>query len=171
MDELKNYIRDVKDYPKPGIIFKDLTTLWKEKEPFHKSLDIIIEKYKEAGINKIVAPEARGFIVGAPIAYALNAGFVPVRKEGKLPSEVIKISYQLEYGTDTITMHKDAIMKGERVLIVDDLIATGGTCKAIAQLVEELGGKIVGFAFLVELTFLNGRDLLKGYDIFSIIKY
>lgn len=171
MEELKNYIRDIKDYPKKGIIFKDITTLWKEREPFKRSLDIIIEKYKDARIDKVVAPEARGFIIGAPVAYGLNAGFVPVRKEGKLPAEVIKVSYELEYGTDTITIHKDAIKNGERVLIVDDLIATGGTCKAIGELVKRLGGIIVSFAFLVELTFLKGRDALKGYDVFSIIKY
>ncbi len=171
MEDLKKYIRDVKDYPKEGIIFKDLTTLWKEKEPMKKSIDLIVKKYKDAGIDKVVAPEARGFIVGAPISYSLGAGFVPVRKEGKLPSDYIKVSYELEYGTDTLTMHKDAINKGDKILVVDDLIATGGTCKAIAQLVEQLGGKIISFAFIVELEFLKGRELLQGYDVFSLIKY
>lgn len=169
--DLKNYIRDVPDFPKKGILFRDLTTLWKDKEAFKKCLDIIIEKYKDKGIDKVVAPESRGFIVGAPVAYGINAGFVPVRKEGKLPAEVIKVTYQLEYGTDTLTIHKDAINKGERILIIDDLLATGGTCNAITQLVNKLGGQIVGIAFIVELCDLKGRELLKNYDVFSIIKY
>ncbi|MBN1897832.1 MAG: adenine phosphoribosyltransferase [Spirochaetes bacterium] len=171
MEDLSQYIRDVKDYPKEGIVFKDITTLWKKGDAFKKSLDILIEKYKGKGIDKVVAAEARGFIIGAPLAYGLRAGFVPVRKVGKLPADVIKASYELEYGTDTLTMHKDAIEAGEKILIADDLIATGGTCRAIAELVEQLGGKIISFAFLVELSFLKGREKIKDYDFFSVIKY
>ncbi len=169
--DLKNYITDVPDYPKEGIIFKDITTLWKDPTALKQSIDQLVEHYKGIKIDKIVAPEARGFISGVPLAYALDAGFVPVRKPKKLPREIITATYELEYGTDTLAIHKDAIEPGEKVLIVDDLIATGGTCKAITQLVKELKGDIVGFCFLVELGFLNGKDKIKEYDIFSLITY
>ncbi len=169
--DLKKYIVDVPDYPVKGVIFKDITTLWKDPHAFKECINQLAKHYKGKKIDKIVAAEARGFILGAPLAYLLKAGFVPVRKPKKLPREFITATYQLEYGTDTLAMHKDAIQHGERVLIVDDLIATGGTCKAIAQLVEQLEGNIVGYAFLVELTFLHGREQLKDYDVFSLIKY
>ncbi len=171
VEDLKKAILDVPDYPKEGIIFKDLTTLWKKKGYFTESINLIAEKYKDKGIDKIVAPEARGFIIGAPLAYILNAGFIPVRKKGKLPRETISESYELEYGTETLYMHKDAIEEGDNVLIVDDLIATGGTSLAIANMVKKLNGKVAGFAFLVELEFLKGRKVLKEYNVFSIIKY
>jgi len=170
-DEFKNYIRNVPDFPKKGILFRDLTTLWKNKEAFKESIDIIANNYKNVKIDKIVAAESRGFVIGAALAYILNAGFVPVRKKGKLPAEVIKVEYELEYGKDVLTMHKDAIEKGEKVLIVDDLIATGGTAKAIAELVKQREAEIVGFAFLVELTDLKGREILKDYNVFSVVKY
>ena len=169
--ELKDYIRDVKDYPKEGIIFKDITPLWKDKEAFKRGIEIIAEHYKGKNIDKVVSPEARGFIMGAPVAYLLNAGFVPVRKPGKLPWKTESVTYDLEYGTDTLTIHTDAIEQGEKVLIIDDLLATGGTSKAIVELVEKLGGKVEGIGFLVELEFLNGRKKLEGYEVFSIIKY
>ncbi len=171
MEDLKKLIKDVPDYPKKGIIFKDLTTLWREPGYFKKSIDAIAEHYKNIKIDRIVGPEARGFIIGAPLAYALDTGFVPVRKKGKLPRETISESYDLEYGSETLYMHKDAIEEGENILIADDLIATGGTSLAIANMVKKSGGNVIGFAFLVELTFLNGREILKDFDVFSLIKY
>lgn len=169
--DLKNYITDVPDYPVKGVIFKDLTTLWKDPEALKESISLLVEHYKDKKIDKIVSPEARGFIIGAPMACELNAGFVPVRKPKKLPREYITATYELEYGTDTLAIHKDAIKPGEKVLIVDDLIATGGTCQAIANLVKELDGEILGYSFIVELEFLHGREKIKEYDIFSLIKY
>lgn len=169
--DLKNYITDVPDYPVEGVIFKDITTLWKDSEALKFSIDAMVNQYKDQKIDKIVSPEARGFILGVPMAYALDAGFVPVRKPKKLPREVISETYDLEYGTDTLTIHKDAIKPGEKVLIVDDLIATGGTCQAIANLVKKLEGEVLGYSFLVELEFLKGREKIKEYDIFSLIKY
>ncbi len=171
IEELKALIKDVPDYPKEGIIFKDLTTLWSEKRYFKKSIDVIAEHYTGQKIDKIVGPEARGFIIGAPLAYTLDAGFIPVRKKGKLPRKAISESYELEYGTETLFMHEDAIKAGENILIADDLIATGGTSKAIANMIKKLGGNVVGFVFLVELGFLNGREVLNEYDVFSVIKY
>ncbi len=167
----KDYITDVPDYPVKGIVFKDLTTLWKDPAAFKQSIDALVEHYKDKKIDKIVAAEARGFIIGAPMACALNAGFVPVRKPKKLPREAITATYQLEYGTDTLAMHKDAISEGDKVLVVDDLIATGGTCTAIADLIKELKGEIFEFCFLVELEFLKGREKIKDFGIFSLIKY
>lgn len=169
--DLKKYVTDVKDYPVQGIVFKDITTLWKDKEAFRESIDRMAQRYKGKRIDKIVSPEARGFIIGAPLAYMLGAGFVPVRKPKKLPRDFISVTYELEYGADTLAMHKDAIAENERVLIVDDLIATGGTVRAISQMVGQLKGKLAGFAFLAELEFLNGRRLLEGYDVFSLIKF
>ncbi|KNF08698.1 adenine phosphoribosyltransferase Apt [Gottschalkia purinilytica] len=169
--DLRNKIRSVQNFPKEGIDFKDITTLLKDKEAFKECIKQMANKFKNEKIDIIVGAEARGFIIGAPLAYELNAGFVPVRKLGKLPSDTIKYEYELEYGTDTLEMHKDAISKGNRVLIVDDLLATGGTSYSVAKMVETLGGEVVGFDFLIELEFLNGREVLKGYKVESIIKY
>ena len=169
--DLKSIIRDVPDFPKKGIIFKDVTTLLARGDIFSKVIDQIAGHYKSKKVEKVLGVESRGFIFGAPVAYKLNAGVVPIRKKGKLPYKTISATYALEYGTDTLEMHEDAFKKGARVLIVDDLLATGGTARATAELVEKVGGKIIGFAFLIELAFLKGRKNLKGYDIFSLIKY
>lgn len=169
--DLKSKIRDIPDFPKAGIIFKDITTLLKDKEAFKFCVDKFTEKYKDAKLDAIVAVEARGYIFGAALAYTLGVGFVPVRKPGKLPYDTFSMDYELEYGTNTLEIHKDAVTKDQRVLIVDDLVATGGSSKACAHLIEKLGGKVAGFAFLVELTFLKGRDTLEGYDVFSLIQY
>lgn len=171
MKELKNYIRDIPDFPKEGIIFKDITPLWKDKDAFAQTIEEIVNRYKNQQIDVVVGVEARGFIIGAPVAYKLGVGFVPVRKPGKLPYKTTSISYELEYGTDTIEMHEDAIARGQRVLIVDDLLATGGTTKALCQLVEKAGGKVVDLAFIVELAFLHGKEKLKDYNVFSLIEY
>jgi adenine phosphoribosyltransferase len=156
--DLKSVIRNVPDFPKPGIQFKDITTIWKDPAAFRMSVDLMRDRYDGRGIDKVVGAEARGFIVGSPLAYVLGAGFVPVRKKGKLPAGQIEVTYELEYGTDTLTMHRDAITRGEKVLVVDDLLATGGTLKAMIELVEKLGGNIVEVAVLVELTSLGGRS-------------
>lgn len=169
--DLKQCIRDIPDFPKKGIIFKDITTLLNDSEAFKKSIDVLVKKYKNEKIGQVVGIESRGFIFGAVLAYKLGAGFVPVRKKGKLPSKTKSITYQLEYGSDTLEIHKDAIAPGEKVLIVDDLLATGGTAKAVAKLVKSLKADIVGVSFLVELTFLAGRKKLKGFPIYSIIEY
>ncbi len=168
--DLKNFIRNVPDFPKTGVQFKDLTTLWKDKLAFKESIDILYERYKNKDIHKIIGAESRGFIVASPLAYLLNSGFVPVRKKGKLPYKQVEAIYQLEYGTDALSIHADAVRQGENVLIVDDLLATGGTVKAMIELVKKLCGNLVEVAFLVELEFLKGR---KGIDVpvFSIIKY
>lgn len=168
---LKTVIRDVPDFPKKGIIFKDITTLLARGDIFQKVIDQIVDHYAKKKIQKVVGIESRGFIFGAPIAYKLKAGVVPIRKKGKLPYKTVSATYALEYGTDTLEMHEDAIKPGTKVLIVDDLLATGGTAKATAELVEKVGGKIVGFAFLIELAFLKGRENLKKYDILSLIQY
>lgn len=170
-EDLKKYIRDVPDFPKKGIIFKDITTLLKDNMVFKQVIDILSNRYKDKKIDKIVSIESRGFIFGGALAHSLGAGFVPVRKKGKLPSKTHTVSYELEYGTDTLEIHCDAIMPGENVLILDDLLATGGTAKAVSELIAKMGGKIVELAFLIELTFLNGRDKLKGHKVFSMIKY
>lgn len=169
--KLEDKIRDIPDFPVKGILFKDITTLLKDPPAFKYAIDELAARYKDEKIDMIVAMESRGFIFAAPLAYRLGAGFVPARKPGKLPAETISVQYSLEYGTDKVEMHKDACCPGQRVLIVDDLLATGGTAAATVQLVEKLGGKVVGIAFLIELTFLNGRDRLKGYPIFSLIQY
>ncbi len=171
MKKLEEYIRDVPDFPKKGIVFKDITTLLKDKEALKRAVDDMYKLVKDTEIDKVVGVESRGFIFSPILAYKLNAGFVPVRKPGKLPAEVISETYELEYGTDKLEIHKDAIEAGDKVLIVDDLIATGGTSKAVCKMVERLGGKIVGLEFLIELTFLKGREKLKEYNVFSIIKY
>ena len=168
---LLDHIRNIPDWPIKGIQFKDITTLCKDHAPFKESCDRIAEHYKGKGIKKVAAIEARGFVFGGVIAYLIGAGFVLIRKEGKLPSTTIKKSLVLEYGKDTIEMHTDAIERGEKVLIFDDLLATGGTTEAAIELVEQAGGDVVGIAFIVELTgSLHGRDKLKGYDIFSLLE-
>lgn len=171
MNDLKKLIREVPDYPKPGILFYDLTTLLKDKEGFRAVIDRLCGHYNGHTIDIVAGIEARGFIFGPALAYRLSAGFVPVRKPKKLPAKTASISYALEYGTDTLEIHEDAIKPGQRVLICDDLLATGGTASATSKLVEKLGGKIEGAAFAVELTFLNGRSKLNGYDVFSLIQY
>lgn len=169
--DLKQYITIVPDWPKPGIKFKDISTLMNNGEAYRYATDQIVEYAREKQIDLIVGPEARGFIIGCPVAYSLGIGFAPVRKEGKLPRDTIKVDYGLEYGKDVLTIHKDAIKPGQRVLITDDLLATGGTIEATIKLVEELGGVVAGIAFLIELTYLDGKDKLDGYDVLSLISF
>ncbi len=171
IEELKTLIREVPDWPKPGILFYDLTTLLKNKAGFHRMLDALAHEYKDRRIDVVLGIEARGFIFAATLADRLGAGFVPIRKPRKLPAETAAVTYQLEYGTDTLEIHKDAIQAGQRVLIVDDLLATGGTAAASVELARSLGGDIVAVAFAVELTFLKGRDKLAGQNVFSLLKY
>ncbi|MGH9466865.1 MAG: adenine phosphoribosyltransferase [Terriglobales bacterium] len=170
-ENLKRYIREVPDFPKPGILFYDITTLLKQAAPFARLVNTLAEHYADRKIDLVAGIEARGFIFGPALAYRLGTGFVPIRKPGKLPAEVASVEYSLEYGSDRIEVHRDAIAAGERVLIVDDLIATGGTAAASAQLVEQLGGVVAGLAFIVELTFLHGRDKLGRYDVLSLLRY
>jgi adenine phosphoribosyltransferase len=169
--DLRKHIRDIPNFPKEGIVFKDITTLLKDKRAFKNAVDVLAAKFKNKKIDYIVGVEARGFIFGSALAYKLGIGFIPVRKKGKLPHKTRSISYQLEYGTDTLEIHEDALTSGSRVLIVDDLLATGGTVKAVADLVKSSGAVIAGIAFLVELSFLKGKDRLKDLQIFSVIKY
>jgi len=168
---LKDYIKIVNNWPIEGVEFKDITPLMADGEAFKYAVDQIIEFAKKQGAEIIVGPEARGFIVGCPVAYALETGFAPVRKPNKLPREVIEVDYGLEYGKNTLTIHKDAVKPGQKVLITDDLLATGGTIEATIDLVEKLGGIVVGCAFLVELGYLKGIDKLEGYDVLSLMKY
>ncbi len=168
--DLEKMIRNVPGFPKEGITFKDVTTLLKDPLAFKYTIDALTEKYRDKAIDVVVATEARGFIFGAPLAYTLGVAFVPVRKPGKLPAETVKIEYALEYGTDAVEIHKDAISPGQKVLIVDDLLATGGTVLATAQLVEMLGGQVMGIAFLIELLPLKGRRKLSAYPVKSLIK-
>lgn len=168
---IKEKIRVIEGFPKEGISFKDITTLVKDKEAFKYTIDEMVTELKDKNIDIVVGPEARGFIIGAPIAYGLGVGFVPVRKPGKLPADTLKIEYELEYGTDALEMHKDAIKPGQRVAIVDDLLATGGTILAVAKLIEGLGGEIASINFIIELTDLKGREKLKDYPVNSIIQY
>jgi len=169
--DLEDWIRDIPDFPQKGILFKDITPLLQDKAAFHAALDRLAAHYAGAGIQAVVGVESRGFIFGSVLAYLLNCGFVPVRKFGKLPYQTVTVEYELEYGTNIVEIHTDAIQPGQRVLIVDDLLATGGTVSAAMELVEKLGGHIAGIAFLVELTFLKGREQLKGHDVFALIKY
>jgi adenine phosphoribosyltransferase len=169
--DLKEWIRDIPDYPKQGIVFKDITTLLKEKDAYRKAIDMLARHYENRTIDQIVAIESRGFIFGSALAYRLGTGFVPVRKPRKLPAKTERMEYALEYGTDCIEIHADALQPGQKVLIVDDLLATGGTAEATARLVEKLGADILGIAFLIELTFLDGRKRLKNYDLHSLIRY
>jgi adenine phosphoribosyltransferase len=171
LDRVKSLIRDVPDFPQPGIVFKDITPLLADENAFSSVIDLIVVHYGRGNIDKVVGIEARGFILASPVAYHFGAGFVPVRKEGKLPWDSEKEEYALEYGTATLEIHKDAIRPGERVLIVDDVLATGGTARATARLVEGLGGKVVGIACLIELAFLEGRKALGDYEFFGLITY
>lgn len=168
---LERLIRDVADFPKPGIVFKDITTLTRSAEGLRAAVDAIVKEYKDRDVNVVVGIESRGFIFGTGVALGLGTGFVPARKPGKLPAETVRAEYELEYGTDAIEMHRDAIAPGQRVLIIDDLLATGGTASAAAQLVERLGGEVVALAFVIDLAFLHGRDKLCDYDVFSLIQY
>jgi len=170
-DQLKKLIREVPDFPKKGILFYDITTLLKDKVGFATLIDKFSEYYIGQDVDLVLGMEARGFIFGPALAYRLNAGFVPVRKPGKLPAETVKCEYALEYGNNCLEVHKDAIQKGQRVLIVDDLLATGGTAAATASLAASLGAEIAGLGFVVELDFLNGREKLKGYDVTSLLHY
>ena len=171
MDDLKQLIREVPDFPKPGINFYDITTLLKHPEGLRKTVDALAKSFEGERVDTVVGIEARGFIFAPALAYHLGAGFVPVRKPKKLPAECVSISYDLEYGQDTLEMHRDAVGQGHRVLIADDLLATGGTAKATVDLVESLGGEVAGLVFVVELEFLPGREKLAGYDVRSLIKY
>ena len=169
--ELKDYIRNIKDYPKEGILFRDITTLLKDKDAFKLAIDKMAEHVKDKKIDLIVGAESRGFLIGSALAYRMNCGFIPVRKKGKLPYKTISEEYALEYGTDTLFMHEDAIKKGDNVLVVDDLIATGGTALAMIKMVEKLGGNVIGSSFLIELEELNGRKEIEKYPINVLIKY
>ncbi|CDM69164.1 Adenine phosphoribosyltransferase [Clostridium bornimense] len=169
--DLKSKIRVIEDFPKEGISFKDITTLLQDGEALKYSIDKMAESLREKNVDIVVGPEARGFIFGVPVAYALGAGFVPVRKPGKLPAETIETSYSLEYGSDTLAIHKDSIKPGQKVAIVDDLLATGGTLSSVVKLVEELGGEVVSINFTIELTGLKGREKFKEYNVESLIKY
>ena len=168
---LEKSIRNIPDFPKPGILFRDVTTLIQNKTAFKKSIDLLAKQYKGKKIDKIVGVEARGFIFGAALAYKIGAGFVPVRKKGKLPYKTISTTYELEYGTDTLEIHKDAITAGDKILIIDDLLATGGTVKAAVDLIKQLQAKIMGIGFVIELVDLHGRDKLKEYPLYSLIKF
>ena len=168
---LEKSIRNIPDFPKPGILFRDVTTLIQNKAAFKKSIDLLAKQYKGKKIDKIVGVEARGFIFGAALAYKIGAGFVPVRKKGKLPYKTISTTYELEYGTDTLEIHKDAITAGDKILIIDDLLATGGTVKAAVDLIKQLQAKIMGIGFVIELVDLHGRDKLKEYPLYSLIKF
>lgn len=169
--ELKDYIADIPDFPSEGILFRDITPLLNDKDAYKYTVDKLAEYAKSKGVELVVGPESRGFIAGCPVAYALNVGFAPVRKPGKLPRATVSCKYTLEYGENEIFMHADAVKKGQKVLIVDDLLATGGTAQATCKVVEQMGGEVVGIAFLIELEALKGRELLSGYDVFSLIKY
>jgi adenine phosphoribosyltransferase len=171
MLDLAPLIRDIPDFPKKGIMFKDITTVLKDGQAFRRAIDALAERVRPYNVDKVIGMESRGFIFAAPIAYQLGVGFIPVRKLGKLPGPTISTEYELEYGTNTLEVHSDAIEGGERVLIVDDLLATGGTVSATIELVERLGGEVAAVAFLVELTFLKGRDRLDGYNVESVIQF
>jgi len=169
--DLKNSIRIIEDFPKSGISFKDITTLLQDHNALKYTIDGMVAYLEDKKIDVIVGPEARGFLFGVPVAYALGAGFVPVRKPGKLPYDTMEVEYDLEYGSDKLEIHKDAIKPGQKVAIVDDLLATGGTVAAVTKLIEQMGGEVVSLIFVIELTELNGKDKLKGYDIISLVKY
>src|SRR5438128_60094 len=171
IDQVRALVRDVPDFPQKGVVFKDITPLLADDDAFSSVIDLIVVHYGRGNVDKVVGIEARGFILASPVAYHFGAGFVPVRKEGKLPWEAVREEYALEYGTAVLEIHKDAIQPGDRVLIVDDVLATGGTAHATARLVERLGGNVMGIACLIELGFLNGRKALAGYDFFSLITF
>ncbi|CDZ99847.1 Adenine phosphoribosyltransferase [Jeotgalicoccus saudimassiliensis] len=169
--DLKQYVSEVENWPKEGVSFKDITTIMDNGPAYKYATDQIVDYAAAKDVDIVVGPEARGFIIGCPVAYSMGIGFAPVRKKGKLPREVLEFEYDLEYGTNVLTMHKDAIKPGQRVLITDDLLATGGTIMATIKLIEAMGGIVVGIAFLIELEYLNGMELLEGYDTISLIKY
>lgn len=169
--DFKPFIRIIENFPKEGIRFKDITTLLKDGAAYKQAIDEIAIYAQKLNVDVVAGPEARGFVIGAPLSYALGAGFAPVRKPGKLPSDTVSAEYDLEYGKDVLEIHRDAIQPGQRVLIADDLLATGGTISTTVNLVKQLGGEIVGAAFLIELTYLNGRDRIKDIDVFSLVKY
>jgi adenine phosphoribosyltransferase len=171
MDRLRSLVREVPDFPKPGIVFRDIMPLLRHPEALAESIERLAERYRGAGIDVVVGIESRGFLFGTPLAIALGAGFVAVRKLGKLPGETVQLEYSLEYGSNLLEVQRDAVRPGERVLLVDDVLATGGTAKAAGELVEELGGEIVGAAFLLEISALGGRDLLRGRQVFSLLSY
>jgi len=171
VEDLRARIREVPDFPKPGILFYDITTLLKDGPALREAIDLMLAPFRDARIDLVVGMESRGFIFSAPMAYALGVGLVPVRKLGKLPHETLSVEYALEYGSNTLEIHRDAITPGQRVLIVDDLLATGGTVRGTVDLVSRLGAEIVGLSFLVELLFLKGRDRLEGYGVSSVIQY
>lgn len=171
VEQLKALVRDVPDFPQPGIVFKDITPLLADEIAFSTVIDLIVVHFGRGNVDKVVGIEARGFILASPVAYHFGAGFVPVRKKDKLPWETESEGYELEYGSATLEIHRDGVDSGERVLIVDDVLATGGTARATARLVERIGGKVVGIAFLIELGFLKGRQQLDGYDLFTLISY
>ena len=169
--DLKQYIRDVPDWPKKGVIFKDITTLVRQPAAFRQAIDQLAAHYKDRRVDLVASVEARGFIFGAALAYAVGAGFIAARKPGKLPRETVEATYALEYGTDSLQVHRDAMTPGSRVVVLDDVLATGGTAKAKVELVESLGAIVVGVVFVIELSFLNGRERLAGYDVHSLITY
>jgi adenine phosphoribosyltransferase len=171
LEQIRALVRDVPDFPQEGIVFKDITPLLADELAFSTVIDLIVVHFGRGNVDKVVGIEARGFILASPVAYHFGAGFVPVRKKDKLPWETEAAEYSLEYGTATLEIHKDAVAPGERVLVVDDVLATGGTAKATAELVERIGGKVVGLAFLIELAFLHGRQRLEGYDLFTLLEY
>jgi len=171
IEQVKALVRDIPDFPQEGVVFKDITPLLADELAFSTVIDLIVVHFGRGNVDKVVGIEARGFILASPVAYHFGAGFVPVRKAGKLPWETEAAEYDLEYGTATLEIHRDAVAPGERVLIVDDVLATGGTARAAARLVEQIGGKVVGISCLIELGFLNGRDKLQGYDLFTLISY
>lgn len=171
MKKIEEYVRNIKDFPKEGIIFRDVTTVLQDADGLHLAIDLMQDKIKNIDFDLVVGPESRGFIFGVPIAYNMHKAFIPVRKKGKLPCETVSMEYELEYGTATIEIHKDAIRPGQKVVIIDDLIATGGTIEAIIKLVEGLGGEVVGICFLMELKGLDGREKLNGYRVESVIEY
>ena len=171
MKKLEEYVRSIPDFPEPGIIFRDVTSILQDADGLHMAVDSLIDMVKDLDYDLVIGPESRGFIFGVPVAYAQHKGFVPVRKKGKLPCETISAEYELEYGTAEIEIHKDAIRPGQKVIIVDDLIATGGTTEAIVKLIEQLGGQVVKICFVMELAGLKGREHLKGYDVDSAIIY
>jgi adenine phosphoribosyltransferase len=171
MERLKTKIRHIPDFPKPGILFYDITTLLNDQQGFRDAIDALASPYRDRGVEQVVGIESRGFILGAAVATALGAGFVPIRKPGKLPSRTYREEYALEYGTDGLEIHEDAVRSGQRVLLVDDVLATGGTARAASGLVRRIGGELVGLSFLIELNFLNGRGKLVGEDVYSVLQY
>ncbi len=171
MKRVEDYVRSIPDFPEPGIIFRDVTTILQDADGLALAIDSVVDLLKDVDYDVVVGPESRGFIFGVPVAYAMRKGFVPVRKKGKLPCETISMEYDLEYGSAVVEMHKDSIKPGQKVVIVDDLIATGGTIEAIIKMIEQLGGQVVKICFVMELAGLKGREKLKGYDVASVITY